>query len=177
MKLIFLHGPPASGKLTIAKEIESQIGYSVFHNHLTIDTARPFFEFGTENFWYLVREIRLTCFRIAAKHIEKNVIYTSCYSHSDDLGFFEQIEQIFNQSGGEVLPIYLRCEIEELERRVADSSRVEQGKIRTGESLHKNLSKWNCIAVPKDNCLTLITDNKTPSQCAREIIDLLGLRR
>lgn len=176
MKLIFLHGSPASGKLTIAKEVESQIGYSIFHNHLTIDAARPFFEFGTENFWNLVREIRLTCLRIAAKHCRKSVIYTSCYSHPHDLVFFEQIEQIFNQSGGEVIPIYLRCEIEELERRVSDSSRVELGKIRTVESLHKNLNKWNCIAVPRDNCITLITDNKTPSQCAREIIDLLGLR-
>lgn len=176
MKLIFLHGPPASGKLTIAKEIESQIGYGIFHNHLTIDVARPFFEFGTEDFWSLVRELHLTCFRTAAKFGTKNVIYTSCYSHPDDLGFFEQIERIFNQSGGEVIPVYLKCEIEELERRVSDLSRVELGKIRTVESLHKNLGKWNCIAVPRDRCVTIITDNKSPAECAREAIDLLGLR-
>lgn len=175
MKLIFLHGPPAAGKLTIAKEVESQTGYGIFHNHLTIDAARPFFEFGTENFWNLVRELRLACFRHAAAHGTKGVIYTSCYSHPDDLGFFEQIEEIFTQSGGEVVPVYLSCRIEELERRVSDSSRVELGKIRTVESLHKNLSKWNCTAVPRDNCVNIITDNKTPAQCAREIIDLLGL--
>ena len=176
MKLIFLHGPPASGKLTIAKEVEAQIGYTIFHNHLTIDVARPFFDFGTEEFWDLVREVRLTCLKVAEEHSTKNIIYTSCYSHPDDWGFFEQVERIFSQAGGEVIPVYLSCELDELERRVSDPSRAKLGKIRTVESLHKNLGKWNCIAVPTDNCVTLNTGRKTPAQCAQELIDLLELR-
>lgn len=37
MKFIMLYGPPASGKLTIAKELQSLSGYNLFHNHLLVD--------------------------------------------------------------------------------------------------------------------------------------------
>jgi len=35
--LVLLHGPPASGKLTIAKELSVLTEARVFHNHLTLD--------------------------------------------------------------------------------------------------------------------------------------------
>lgn len=38
MKLIFLHGTAASGKLTTARALEVLLGYPVFHNHLVVDT-------------------------------------------------------------------------------------------------------------------------------------------
>jgi replication-associated recombination protein RarA len=37
MKLILLYGPPAVGKLTIAKEIARLTGFKLFHAHLTSD--------------------------------------------------------------------------------------------------------------------------------------------
>jgi tRNA uridine 5-carbamoylmethylation protein Kti12 len=32
MKLIFLYGPPAVGKLTVAQELVTLTGYKLFHN-------------------------------------------------------------------------------------------------------------------------------------------------
>ena len=177
MKLIFLHGPPAVGKYTITKELEDRIGCGIFHNHLTIDAARPIFEFGSENFWKLVYDLRLICFRAAAKHGVGILVYTSCYNHPNDLSFFEEVEETMQSLGAELLPVYLRCEVSELEKRVLGGSRISMGKVRSVEGLHKNLARWNCVAVPRDNCATVITDNKTPSECAEEIIDLLRLNR
>jgi adenylylsulfate kinase-like enzyme len=177
MKLIFLHGPPAVGKYTIAKELETRIGCGIFHNHLTIDVARPIFEFGSENFWKLVYEIRLTCIRAAAKHSDGILVYTSCYDHPNDLSFFEEIEETMRSSGAELLPVYLRCEVSELEKRVVSGSRKSMRKVRSVEGLHKNLDRWNCVAVPRNNCVTVTTDEKTSSECAEEIIDLLRLSR
>ena len=37
MKLIFIYGTPATGKLTVAKVLSNKIGFKVFHNHLTFD--------------------------------------------------------------------------------------------------------------------------------------------
>ena len=175
MKLIFLHGPPAAGKYTIAKELERKIGCGVFHNHLTMEIAKQFFEFGTEHFWQLVKQLRYSCTKSAAKHSSKTVVYTACYSHPQDLEFFEVLESLVLQSGGEVIPVYLSCELEELERRVGNLSRVEMGKIQTVDGLRKTLEHWNCVSVPRDNCLVILTDKKTPSQCCQEIIDLLHL--
>jgi len=37
MKLVILYGPPATGKLTLAKEISKKLGYKIFDNHQTMD--------------------------------------------------------------------------------------------------------------------------------------------
>ena len=39
MKLIFLHGLPGVGKLTVAREFAKLTGFKVFHNHLAVDLA------------------------------------------------------------------------------------------------------------------------------------------
>ena len=37
MKLIFIYGLPATGKLTVAVELAAMTGYKLFHNHLVVD--------------------------------------------------------------------------------------------------------------------------------------------
>jgi hypothetical protein len=41
--------------------------------------------------------------------------------------------------------------------------------------LHGQLRRWNCVAVPRDTCITIVTDDRTPSSCAEEIIEALDL--
>ncbi|HYH81309.1 MAG TPA: hypothetical protein VEX86_16010 [Longimicrobium sp.] len=177
MQLVFLHGPPAAGKFTIATEVAARTGWGVFHNHLTLDLARPFFPFGSEPFWALVRELRLAALRAAAERGAGTVLYTSCYDHPVDLGFYEEIEAILAASGGAVIPVYLQCDVAELERRVTGESRVAMGKVRTVEGLHAQLCRWNCVAIPRDGTLRVVTDGKTAPQCAEEIIERLRLGR
>lgn len=50
MKLIFIYGSPAVGKLTVAKELSKKIGYPIFHNHLTVDLAKVLFDFEDKRF-------------------------------------------------------------------------------------------------------------------------------
>ena len=174
MNLIYLHGPPASGKLTIARELAARTNCGVFHNHLAIDLARPFFEFGSEEFWKLVSEVRIMCVRAAAR-APSIVVYTSCYDHPADLSMFEELERIVNDGGGATRPVYLQCSIAELEQRVAAPSRVQLGKVRSVAGLHAQLRRWNCVAVPRADCITIVTDARTPSNCAEEIIEALDL--
>jgi hypothetical protein len=105
MHLIYLHGPPAAGKYTIAKELATRAGCGVLHNHQTIDLARSFFEFGSPPFWALVRELRLTCLRAMAEAATRPVIYTSCYDHPADLEFYEVMERITHASGAILSPV------------------------------------------------------------------------
>ncbi len=44
MDLVYLYGPPAVGKLTIATELARRTGFKVFHNHLSIDCVKPVFD-------------------------------------------------------------------------------------------------------------------------------------
>jgi len=71
MKLIFIYGPPAVGKLTVAQELAKITGYKIFHNHLTIDLLEPIFERGTTIFAKTVDKYRLELIEAAAKKQEK----------------------------------------------------------------------------------------------------------
>lgn len=170
MKLLYLHGPPASGKYTIAKALEAQIGARIFHNHLTIDVAKAIFDFDTPAFWELVYSLRLQCISLTAQQPEGVVIYTSCYSHPHNLPFLEQIEHAVQAAGSELLPVYLQCDIATLETRVANESRVQMDKLQSVEGLHHALTQWNHIAIPRDTCLTISTVGKSPIDCAGELI-------
>lgn len=128
MKLVVLHGPPASGKFTIAKELEAQIGSRTFHNHLTLEVAKSLFEFGSQAFWELVLNLRLTCLTASVRHGTGTIVWTWCYDHPSDLKLFEKVEQIAHSENAEILPVYLQCRMEELE------ACVRAGSAQDGES-------------------------------------------
>jgi len=67
MRLLFLYGPPAVGKLTIAKELAWRSGYVLFHNQLTVDFAQQVFPWGSEEYVELVDTLRLNVFERAAR--------------------------------------------------------------------------------------------------------------
>ena len=62
MRLVFLHGAPAVGKLTVARELAALTGFRLFHNHLTVDLASSLFSFGSEPFILLREKIWLAAF-------------------------------------------------------------------------------------------------------------------
>ena len=70
MKLIYLHGPPAAGKYTIAKALETKIGARIFHNHLTIDVAKAIFDFGTPAFWIWSMRCGCTVLRLPRSRLK-----------------------------------------------------------------------------------------------------------
>ena len=45
MHVVFLYGPPAVGKLTIAQELQKKLGYKLLHNHLLISVFDNIFDF------------------------------------------------------------------------------------------------------------------------------------
>jgi hypothetical protein len=69
MKLVFIHGAPAAGKLTTARALVSRVQGRLFDNHAAIDVARAVFDFGAPGFWELVQNIRLSVLDAAGKVI------------------------------------------------------------------------------------------------------------
>ena len=64
--LVVLIGPPASGKMTVGRELEDLTGFPLFHNHMTIELVLPFFEFGSDSFSRLVGTFRQQIFEEVA---------------------------------------------------------------------------------------------------------------
>src|SRR5947208_14736775 len=85
MRLVFIYGPPASGKLTVATELAELTGFKLFHNHVSIQFVQSIFEFGTKTFWRLTGKYRLEMIEQAVMD-GMDTIFSFVYSKgADDL--------------------------------------------------------------------------------------------
>jgi len=132
--LVYIYGPPAVGKLTVATELEEQTGFRLFHNHLSIDAVKAVFEFKSPPFKEVIHRLRLDVFETAARH-KIDLIFTnnSVWDVPDGRYLFaefaEEARLRVRAAGGEVLFVQLVAPLEVLEQRVVATSRHELGKI------------------------------------------------
>jgi len=175
MKLLFLHGAPATGKLTVAKALLQQVPGRLFDNHVAIDLARTLFDFGAPGFWELVHSTRYAAFDAAAEHGVALVVTTFCYVEPDDLPQLQKFEEILQRHGGELLPVFLHCSREEAARRVGNPDRVERRKMTSEEGLNKYLDAYKFTPLTRAACLTLDTELRPADATAREIVSHFGL--
>jgi hypothetical protein len=175
MKLLFLHGAPAAGKLTVAKAVLALVPGRLFDNHVALDLARTLFEFGAPGFWELVQSIRCEVFAAATEHAIPLVVTTFCYAEPSDRDQFEKFEDIVRLGGGELLPVFLYCSREEASRRVGNPDRVQRRKMSSPESLTRYLDDNNFTPVPRPDVLKLNTEAMLPVATAQQIISHFGL--
>jgi hypothetical protein len=175
MKLVFLHGSPAVGKLTVAKALLRMVSGRLFDNHAAIDLARTIFDFGAPGFWQLVHGIRCSAIDAAAEHSVSLVVTTFCYAEPDDLPQYREFEDIVQRRHGELLPVFLHCSREEAARRVGNPDRVERRKIISQEGLFRDLDNFRFPPVPRSDCLKLDTELRSADLNAQEIVRYFGL--
>ena len=176
MKLLFLHGSPATGKLTVAKALLRMVPGRLMDNHAVIDFVRTVFDFGAPGFWELVHSVRYSAMDAAAAHDVSLLVTTFCYAEPDDREQFGKFEEIVQHRGGELLPVFLHCSREEAVRRVGNPDRVERRKMASGESLIKYLDSYDFSPVPRPDCLKLDTEVTSAEVTAQNIISHFGLK-
>ena len=177
MDLIFLHGPAAVGKLTVARELANMTGLRLFHNHLTVDALTAVFDFGTEPFIVLREQIWNAIFREATKR-NVSLIFTFAPERTVGTSFIQHTMDAVESTGGRVLFVALECPIEELERRVTSASRASFGKLRSLE-LFRELYQTGAFAYPKlpDSGLTIDTSQMSPREAAHKICAFFSLEK
>jgi hypothetical protein len=175
MKFIFLHGEPASGKLTVAKALLRIVPGRLFDNHAAIDFARTMFDFGAPGFWELVDAVQLSALEAAAQQRVPLVVATYCYSEPHDRAQFERFEAIVQGDGGQLLPVFLHCAEDELARRIGNADRAERRKITSMQGLAGFRTVANITAVPRADCIRLDTAARPAEATAREIVRHFGL--
>lgn len=169
MKLLFLHGSPATGKLTVANALLGTVPGRLFDNHAAIDLARTMFEFGAPGFWELVHGVRCSAIEAAATHGVPLVVMTFCYVEPDDRTQLENFEEIVRRHGGDFHAAFLRCSREEAMRRVGNPDRVERRKIATEGGLERYLARHTFSPVARPGCLTIDTDRTTAVEAAEQL--------
>jgi hypothetical protein len=175
MKLIFIYGPVASGKLTIARELETLTGFAVFHNHLIVDAIAAVFPFGTDRFVRLREDFWLTVMREAAE-AGRSIIFTFAPEPSVTAGFPERVQSVVGNTGGEVAFVKLTVTTAEQENRLTAPSRAQFGKLSSAESLRRLRNQFTaCEAAMPKPAITIDTEGCRPADAARSIGEILQL--
>ena len=174
MNLVFIYGPPAVGKLTVAKELSLITGYPVFHNHLTRNLVHELFPSALKENYELVNKLRNEVLEYASLHGE-NMIFTYVYSGASDDDAVNEIVSRVEKNAGNVLFVELLANESELLTRVTDESRRSHKKLTDAEELKTYLDKTQYPSVPYENILKIDTTNTPPVEVAGLITDHFGL--
>ena len=172
MKLIFIYGPPASGKLTIAQELVKLTEFNLYHNHLAVDLVESLFDRNKykQFFFSLIADVNLFMLSKAATQNIPGVVMTSCYIHPDEEGFINQLINTITKHQGEVYFIQITCDEAALKKRVIAESRKKFGKLRDPDTLISFLREKNLRhKIEHDQNLSINNTNLSARKVAQRI--------
>jgi hypothetical protein len=178
MRLIFIYGLPATGKLTVAAELAAMTGYKLFHNHLVVDLLLSVFDFGSPPFVELREDIWLSVFEQACRSQLPGLIFTFAPERTVRPGFIREVMSTVSRGGGEVDFVELVCPLTELKRRIDSPCRLAYQKLSSVtlfEQLHAD-GVFDASNMPKPR-LSIDSSLYTPNEAANEIMRTLKAGR
>ncbi len=178
MTFLFLHGPPAAGKLTIAKAVAEQTGYRLFHNHLTVDLALSVYDFGTPGFIALREQIWLAVIRRVLSDRMPGLIFTFNPESSVPQRFIDELFAEVTASGARLISVELTADAATIEERLGSASRRQHHKL-TDLVLYRQLRDAGVFSTPRipRSDLSINTGNSNPTSAATEIVHLINEQR
>jgi hypothetical protein len=174
--LVFIHGPGAVGKLTVARALATRTGLPLFHNHLIVDAAAAVFPFGSEPFRRLREAWWLMMFDEAVA-AGQSLIFTFAPESTVGRDFVSKTVASVEGAGGRVRFVSLTCPVEVQETRMADPSRAAFGKLRDVALWRRLRAQGAADFPPLPAEITLDTSTLAPEDAAERIVEALALAR
>jgi hypothetical protein len=130
--LLFVVGPPAVGKMSVGQAITERTGLRLFHNHIAIELALRYFDFGTPAFHRIDAAIRrLVIEEVAASDLPGLVFtYVWAFNVPEDQAVVEEFAKPFRERGARVLFVELEATQDERLKRLAGVSRLAEKPSR-----------------------------------------------
>ena len=174
-RFVFLYGPPAVGKLTVAQAIALREPFKIVHNHLTIDPVAEVLAYGTETFWRVVGNFRRSLVTAAADE-GIDLIYTYVFAPGDEQHVADIILP-YQQAGGRVLYVRLFAPRAVLLQRVVEQSRRQHRKIADTATLERLLDQYeDFTAVADPESVTIDLATTSAEDAAAQILDKFAAR-
>lgn len=139
MKLLFLFGNAAVGKMTVGQELMKITGLRLFHNHMTIEPVLEIF--GAFN-RVAVNRLREVVFEEFAKTDNYGMIFTYMWAFDmqSDWDYIEYVKSIFRPYGTEFYYVELVAPREvRLERNVTENRLKNKASKRNIEESNQRL--------------------------------------
>lgn len=174
MKLVFLIGDAAVGKMTVGQELMKQTGLRLFHNHMMIE---PVIEiFGAFN-GHVTQQLREVIFHEFARSDNKGMIFTYLWAFDmqSDWDYVAHVADIFKAQGAEIYyaeliaPQEVRLQHNETENRLrhkASKRDLESSRAR----LLRDDENYRCVSlpgeIPFENYIRIDNSNLSPEAAA-----------
>ena len=177
--IVYLIGYARTGKYTIAKEIAALTGAVIVDNQLinnpvfsvvAADGKTPLTAAVLQKIESIRRIVLDTIAELAqpeASFIFTNVLYEG---KPMDRRWYEDVAILATQRKALLVPVILRCEPEEVCRRVTSPERAVRLKERSADRTRENIRTYQLLRVDHPNCLVLDITNLSPIQAAQAIL-------
>lgn len=139
MKLIFIFGSAAVGKMTVGQELMKITGLRLFHNHMTIEPVIDIFGHYDAK---VITRLREVIFEEFAKSENEGMIFTYMWAFDQqaDWDYIEHVSSIFKNEGADIYFIELVASQEvRLERNKSANRLHNKASKRDLEFSTKNL--------------------------------------
>lgn len=177
MKLIFLIGDTAVGKMTVGQELTKITDLRLFHNHMTIEPV-------IEIFGYLERKavsrLRDVIFEEFAASDQYGLIFTYmwAFDQQSDWDYVEHVKSIFNLPDQDIYYVELIAPQEiRLQRNATENRLANKASKRDIETSNRRLinddARYRCVShpgeIPFPNYLRLENGSLPPQEAAQII--------
>ena len=183
MKLVFIIGDAAVGKMTVGQELMKLTGLRLFHNHMTIE---PVIEIFGRYDGKTTMELRDVIFRNFAASENYGMIFTlmMAFDQPSEWAYLDHIREIFAPYGTEFCYVELIApqEVRLRRNRTENRLRHKASKRDLAASERRILdddSRFRCVSregeIPFPNYLRIENADKEPREVAELIRDTFGL--
>ncbi len=185
MKLLFIMGDAAVGKMTVGQELMKITDLRLFHNHMTIEPVIEIFgKFNSD----AIKRLREAIFEEYARTDNYGLIFTvmMAFDMQSDWDFLEKIKQIFLKEKPDTEFYYAELVAPQevrLERNVTENRLKNKASKRDIEVSNQRLinddNRHRCVSydgeVPFDNYIKIDNTNIPPEKAALMIKERFNL--
>ena len=183
MKLVFILGDAAVGKMTVGQELMKITDLRLFHNHMTIEPVLEIFgTFDSKT----ISELRELIFKNFAASDRYGMIFTlmMAFDQQSDWDYLEHVKGIFSPYGTEFYYVELIAPQEIRLERNATENRLKYKPSKrdlsaSNQRLIEDDRKYRCVSfegeIPFENYLRIENSDKSPEDVALLIKETFGL--
>ncbi len=181
--VVFIYGPFAVGKLTVAKILSKKLGYKLIHNHHLNDFLLEIFDRHSYELDFMKDNMRYSLLENVVK-TKTSIVATHAYTHNfvsrtglSDPKFIQDMSYKLEKAGSRFLPVHLKAQSEELLKRVSMSSRKKFKKLTSKKIMLQEISRKDWQTSPKlKNNFIIDNTNLSPEKVSNMIIKKFNLK-